>query len=67
MSARCALKPFEKPQTKTLDFSVPQFTSSVKKKGNFLLPVNVTTIHSKKKKKETASLNQRVMIQKTWI
>lgn len=46
-----------------LDFSVPQFESSVKGKGNFLLPVNVIIICSENK--ETASVNQRVMVRKS--
>lgn len=46
-----------------LDFSVPQFESSVKGKVNFLLPVNVTIICSENK--ETASVNQRVMVRRS--
>lgn len=51
---------FQKAIQKILDFSAPRFISLVKGKGNFLLPVNVTNICSENK--ETASLNQHVMI-----
>lgn len=49
----------------TMDFSVPQFTSPVKEKGNFLLPINVINLCSEDE--ETASLNQHMMTYSTKI